>query len=336
MQHRASLPSCCILRRVSFSYHSDILFLHFIVNTCRYWLTQDSVDSGSDWSHPSAPPFLPGMGRTPCAAPRPWQCCGGSCHPSHGVTPLWRASQTFPMPFASLTSQLSSAAGKWATLMAGSSRTTNPDRRHGHPATATQAGDTGARPAPRTSFPHRTSAPSHMQGRAGMPKSPGDTCPCWSGHPKCHPASPLDSCANLNVCFRHLGSSKVQQLLGFRTYRVPDSYKKTSASAGKPILPPSSEQSGHSPPFLSQNLKSPCPSQAVQVGLRLSNSVCKIKKVIAWRGGAGPKPHDSSNLNSSTYKLPRTFWATRAAVLQSLWEFKTESKAAEALSLFFC
>lgn len=30
----------------------------------------------------------------------------------------------------------------------------------------------------RMSLPHRISAPSHIQGWAGMPKSAGDTCPC--------------------------------------------------------------------------------------------------------------------------------------------------------------
>lgn len=84
-------------------------------------------------------------------------------------------------------------------------------------------------------------------------------------------------------------------------------YKKQVLQLKKPILPPSSKQNVHSLPFLRHNLKSPSPSQAVKLGLCLSNSVCKIKKVIAWRGGAGPKSQDTSNLNSSMYKLSWIF-----------------------------
>lgn len=123
-----------------------------------------------------------------CQAPRHGQ--DTLCLPT-ATAVLWRFPSSIPWGHHSLKSQtdFSNAlhithlpaqlsAGKQATLMAGSSQTTNPDCCHDHPATATQAGDTWARPALSMSLTHRTSASLPAQGWAGMPKSPGDTSPC--------------------------------------------------------------------------------------------------------------------------------------------------------------
>lgn len=211
------------------------------------------------------------------------------------------------MPFASLTSQLSSAAGKRARLTAGSGRTTNPDRRHGHPCHCHAGRGHGGSPCPEdvTATPHLCTVAHAGAGRDA--KIPWRHVPLlkWAPQtPSCFSPRLLCKFKCLLSTFGVLKGAAASGVSYLQSARL---LQKPSASAGKPILPPSSEQNGHSLPFLSQNLKSPCPSQAIQVGLRLSNSVCKIKKVIAWRGGPGPKPHDSSNLNSSTYKLSRTF-----------------------------
>lgn len=130
-----------------------------------------------------------------------------------------------------------------------------------------KAGNTRARPALRMSLLHRASAPSHMQGQAGIPKSLGDTRPCWSRcfkrHPSSFPPQLFYKGKSLLSTFRVLkrGSrgcgqaGRAGQIVKHFIQRVlspsPASKvahlqgawlaQKTSASAGKPIPSRSSE-----------------------------------------------------------------------------------------------
>lgn len=174
------------------------------------------------------------------------------------------------MPFTSLTSQLSSAAGKRTTLTAGSSRTTNPDRRHCH----TGRGHVGS-PCPEDviatwqlcTFAHAGAGREaeipwrHMPLLKWVPQMPSCFPPRLLCKLKClfSTFGVLKGVAGAVVRLGRVGQivkrwlsksfSPPPQLLGFHTHRVPDPYENQVLQLENPSCPPPLSKTSTACPF---------------------------------------------------------------------------------------